>query len=166
MGWSWSCSGRSQTCPRSQKCPRPQTCPGPTHRVPFHHLPFVVLDHHHHLGLEGDDQHRSLLHHLPHGQLQGQRIPWKTAHSCRFMEEHPVSHLPPGPDSRSSPRAPLAVQSHQFRYYGKAVFPKNFPLKNTWEPSKLSPNRCEFFCYFPKSINLGNGNELCSIISN
>ncbi|KAF3834803.1 hypothetical protein F7725_027361 [Dissostichus mawsoni] len=29
-----------------------------------------VSDHHHQLSLEGDDQHRTLVHHLPHGQLQ------------------------------------------------------------------------------------------------
>lgn len=50
----------------------PAPSPPPlTHRVTLDHLAFGILDHHHQLGLEGDDQHRALLHHLAHGQLQG-----------------------------------------------------------------------------------------------
>lgn len=41
-----------------------------THRVTVIHLAFGVLDHHHQLGLEGNDQHWALLHHLAQGQLQ------------------------------------------------------------------------------------------------
>lgn len=41
-----------------------------TYRVPVHHHSFGVTEHHDHLGLEGDDQHGALLHHLAHDQLE------------------------------------------------------------------------------------------------
>lgn len=41
-----------------------------TYRVTVIDLAFGVLDHHHQLGLKGDDQHWALLHYLAQGQLQ------------------------------------------------------------------------------------------------
>lgn len=40
-----------------------------TDRISFHDVSFGAADHHDYLGLEGDDQHRALVHHLPHCQL-------------------------------------------------------------------------------------------------
>lgn len=41
-----------------------------TDRISFHDVSFGAADHHNDLSLEGDDQHRALLHHLSHCQLQ------------------------------------------------------------------------------------------------
>lgn len=41
-----------------------------TDRISFHNVSFGAADHHNDLSLEGDDQHRALLHHLSHRQLQ------------------------------------------------------------------------------------------------
>lgn len=41
-----------------------------TDRISFHNVSFGAANHHDDLSLEGDDQHRALLHHLPHCQLQ------------------------------------------------------------------------------------------------
>lgn len=68
-GWplpsNWSWDGRL-----------PHPAPSLTHRVALDHLAFGVLDHHHQLGMEGDDQHGPLLHHLAHGQLWGEPTGW------------------------------------------------------------------------------------------
>lgn len=41
-----------------------------TDRISFHNVSFGAANHHYDLGLEGNDQHGALLHHLPHCQLQ------------------------------------------------------------------------------------------------
>lgn len=41
-----------------------------TYRVSLHHLSFGVSDDHDQLGLESNNQHWALFHHLAHGQLQ------------------------------------------------------------------------------------------------
>lgn len=41
-----------------------------TDRISFHNVSFGAANHHDDLSLEGDDQHRALLHHLAHRQLQ------------------------------------------------------------------------------------------------
>lgn len=41
-----------------------------TYRVSLHHLSLGVSDYHDQLSLEGDNQHWTLFHHLPHGQLE------------------------------------------------------------------------------------------------